>query len=207
MALAIRRVAKEHRRRDFDCGKEELNRFLRKSARQNDEKGHARTYCLVDDESPETVLGYITLCASSVRFESVPDEVRKRLPRHPVPTMLLARLAIDEGHQGTGLGKMLVVEAFVKAVEASEYAGVSLFEVDAMDENAKSYYEGVFGFVTALSNPRKLFLPMSTVREVVSRVRERGSNTDSPARGQDSGPDSSTPRTSHPREGGDPYGV
>ena len=172
MAFALRRIQKTHDRAAFDCGKEELNQFLRKSARQNDEKGHARTYCLVDDAAPTVVLGYITLCTSSVRFESVPDEVQKRLPRHPVPTVLLARLAIDKAHQGSGLGKILMVAAFRKALETAGQVGVSLFEVDAMDDEAKSYYENVFSFVPALSNARKLFLPMATVEQTVARIAD-----------------------------------
>lgn len=168
MALALRRIQKTHNRAAFDCGKEELNQFLRKSARQNDEKGHARTYCLVDDAAPSIVLGYVTLCTSAVRFESVPEEVQKRLPRHPVPTVLLARLAIDSAHQGRGLGKVLMIAAFRKAVETAEQVGVSLFEVDAMDDEAAAYYEGVFGFIPALSNSHKLFLPMATVEQTLA---------------------------------------
>lgn len=172
MALVIQRIGKKHRRQDFDCGKAELNAFLRKSARQNDEKGHARTYCLVNDESPDVVIAYITLCTSSVRFEAIPDDVRRQLPRHPVPTILLARLAVDTASHGQGFGKILMVEAFSKAVDAAQITGVSLFEVDAMDDEARSYYEAVFGFVPALSDPRKLFLPMATVQEVVRRAED-----------------------------------
>lgn len=168
MALVVRRINKSHRRPEFDCGKDELNRFLRKSARQNDEKGHARTYCLVDDASPQDIIGYITLCVSSVGFENVPAEVQRHLPRHPIPTVLMARLAIDNRHQGQGFGKILMLEAFVRAMDVAGTAGVSLFEVDAIDAAAKSYYEKVFGFVPALSNPMKLFLPMATVEQAVA---------------------------------------
>jgi GNAT superfamily N-acetyltransferase len=38
----------------------------------------------------------------------------KGLARHPVPVMILARLAVDRDHQGKGLGKALLKDALLR---------------------------------------------------------------------------------------------
>lgn len=166
MTLRLERVKKKHDRRGFDCGKESLNTFLARSARQGEKKGGLRTYVLVDDANPTRVIGYFSLCAGAIEFSSLPAELRKHLPSHRVPTILLARLAVDERFQGRGYGHALLIESFKKAIEAQISVGVLLFEVDAIDEDALRFYRR-YGLVSATSDPMKLFLPMETVRRTL----------------------------------------
>ena len=99
-------------------------------------------------------------------FSSVPAELQAQLPSHRVPTVLLARLAVDKKFQGQGFGHVLLVEAFLRALSVQDSAGVILFEVDALDEEALEFY-GHYGFVPSVSDPMKLFLPMATVHSTI----------------------------------------
>ena len=54
------------------------------------------------------MVGYYTLAAGSARREETPARVAKGLVAHPVPIILLARLAVDGSEKGKGLGKGLL---------------------------------------------------------------------------------------------------
>jgi hypothetical protein len=86
----------------FDCGREELNRYLLRYAWANQQAGAAQTYVgLVGD----TVVGYYTLAVGQVAREEAPERLTKGLARHPVPIMLLARLAVALSSQSQGIGR------------------------------------------------------------------------------------------------------
>jgi predicted N-acetyltransferase YhbS len=89
----------------FDCGVPALNTFLKKLALQNQRSQAARTYVATRGE---TVVGYYTLAAASVRREESPARVAKGLAAHPVPVILLARLAVDAAEKGKGPGAGLL---------------------------------------------------------------------------------------------------
>ena len=108
---ADRRVEKlrpDHRIEGFDCGRDELNRYLLRYAWQNQQAGAAQTYVgLVGD----AVIGYHTLAVGQVSHEEAHERLTKGLARHPVPIMLLARLAVDGRWQGHAVGKALLKDA------------------------------------------------------------------------------------------------
>lgn len=89
----IDKLRREHSLDSFDCGKDELNRFLKRQAWNNQQSHSAQTYVLARNLS---VLGYYSLAAGSVRHEDVTERVKKGLARHPIPVILLARLAVDD---------------------------------------------------------------------------------------------------------------
>ena len=75
----------------FDCGVEELNRFLVRFALTNQQAGAAQTYVVL---AGETVVGYYSLVVGEVAFDNAPQRLSKGLARHPIPIMLLARMAV-----------------------------------------------------------------------------------------------------------------
>src|SRR5690349_17428803 len=89
----IERLQKSHERAAFNCGKPALDTFITRFATQYEKRGIARTFVLTAEDDPK-VLGYYSLAASSVPFESLPPEMSQRLPRHPISAVLLARLAV-----------------------------------------------------------------------------------------------------------------
>lgn len=145
----------------FDCGVELLNDYLKKYALQNQKKDAARTYVLTTEENQ--VIGYYTLVFGSLSTEETTPEIAAGLGKYPIPVILLARLAIDESEKGKGLGKILLRDALLRAVRASEIAGLQAFLVHAKDEPAKAFYEK-FGFQSSPHNDFHLFLKISDIR-------------------------------------------
>ena len=58
------------------------------------------------------------LAVGSVEPASAAPRVTKGIPQHPVPVMILARLAVDLQHQGAGLGKALLKDALLRTLPA-----------------------------------------------------------------------------------------
>lgn len=124
-----------------------------------------KTFVAVSGEQ-KRVLGYYTLAAGAVAFENIPAETSHKLPRHPVPVILLARLAVDQTAQSKALGQRLLMDALERALSLSGELGVYAVEVDALDEAAAAFYRK-YGFVPLVDDPHHLYLPMATVEEVL----------------------------------------
>ncbi|MBW0000918.1 MAG: GNAT family N-acetyltransferase [Verrucomicrobia bacterium] len=148
----------------FDCGKEPLDVFLKKYASQNEVRFLSRTFVIAGRDN--RVVGYYTLAAAGVAHEEAPLELKKRLPKYPIPMILLARLAIDRNVQGQGLGAALLKDAFRKAAAVSEIVGARALLVHAKDEEAKAWYKK-YGFVASPTDPLHLFLPMETIKGIL----------------------------------------
>jgi len=159
----IEPLAQCHSREAFDCGVESLNVFLRAHAGQNARKDISRTYVAASEGSDE-VVGYYTISSSSVDFAKVPNDLAKRLPKYPVPTALLGRLAVDIRFQGQGLGRLLLVDALKRIRALADQIGIHAVAVHALDELARSFYVA-HGFSPLLDDAHHLFLPMATIRQ------------------------------------------
>jgi GNAT superfamily N-acetyltransferase len=163
----IRRVEKlrrDHPVEGFDCGHEELNRYLLRYAWLNQQAGAAQTYVGI---AGEVVVGYHTLAVGQVILEEAPDRLKKGLAKHPIPIMLLARLAIDRRWQGRGVGKALLRDAMQRTLQAADIAGIRALAVHAKDEEARRFYEH-FDFVPSPTDPMHLFVLLKDVRRVLS---------------------------------------
>ena len=158
----IERLGKTHDRSGFDCGKVPLDDFLRSLVSQYEKRNLGRTYVAVRP-GEKRVLGYYTLASGAISFQNLPADAGRRLPRHPVPVILLARLAVDRSTQGSGLGRALLVDALKRSLEMADQLGIHAVEVDAIDVAARSFYEK-FGFIPLLDNEFHLYLPMTTIK-------------------------------------------
>lgn len=155
-------LAGSHDRQGFDCGRQELNDWLRQVARQHQDKGLSKTFVAIREEAPSCVCGYYALTLAELENQHLPEAWRKKLPRR-IPGVRLGRLAVDRQYQGKGLGELLLVDALMRARRIyTEAGGIGLF-VDALDTQAAEYYRR-FGFQQAPDNPLLLFLPASVVR-------------------------------------------
>ena len=159
-------IGRHHDRRNFDCGVEDLNAFLRRYARQNHESGGAKTFVAVSPAEPARVLGYYAISPGAIAFANVPDTLTRKLGRYEVPVFRLGRLAVDRSVQGQGLGGELLLAAGARALAvASEVGGVAL-AIDAQDGSAARWYER-FGAVPLLDDPLKLILPLAVIGEAL----------------------------------------
>jgi GNAT superfamily N-acetyltransferase len=158
----IEPLGRTHDRSGFDCGKGPLDDFLRNLVSQYEQRNLGRTYAALRP-GEKRVLGYYTLASGAISFQNLPADAARKLPRHPVPVILLARLAVDRSVQGSGLGRTLLVDALKRSLGLADRLGIHAVEVDAIDPAARSFYEK-FGFVPLLDNEFHLYLPMATIK-------------------------------------------
>lgn len=163
MSLRVEKLGRDHRVDWFDCGKEPLNRFLIRFAWQAQRSGSSQTYLALTDEA---VVGYYTLVFGEVSFDDAPERLRKGMGRHPVPLMILARLAVSSDWIGKGIGSGLLKDAMIRTLAAAEIAGLRAFAVHVKDDDARSFYQH-FDFIESPSDPMHLFLLLKDLRLLV----------------------------------------
>lgn len=149
----------------FDCGDEAKNRFLARFALQNSKGGLGRTYVAVRPAGGETIHGYYTISSSSVKFDNLPPS---RLPKYPIPAILIGKLAVDIRSQHRGLAKVLLQDALKRALAVAEEVGVFLVEIKAVNDTVRDFYVKR-GFREMLDDPLKLYMSVKTIRSLVSR--------------------------------------
>ncbi len=164
VAHRIGKLRSDHPIEGFDCGRGELNRYLLRYAWANQQAGAAQTYVGLVGTA---VVGYHTLAVGQVTRDEAPERLTKGLARHPVPIMLLARLAVDRHWQGQGVGKALLRDAMQRTLQAAEIAGIRAFAVHAKDEMARRFYQN-FDFIPSPTDPMHLFVLLKDVRRIIS---------------------------------------
>lgn len=155
-------VSKGHDRNAFDCGDPELNDFLRRHARQNHERGGAKTFVATPVDDDRRLLGFYSVSPASLDYARTPTLMKKGLARYDVPVFRLGRLAVDLGVQGRGLGGQLLLSAGRRCLTAASQVGGVAMLIDAKNERATSWYES-YGAVPLLDAPRSLLLPLTTI--------------------------------------------
>jgi GNAT superfamily N-acetyltransferase len=155
-------ISRQHDRSEFDCGDAALNDFLRRHARQSQERGGSRTFLAVDTASGREILGFYTLAPGAVAFDQTPPDMRHGLARHDVPGFRLARLAVDLRHQGRGLGGELLFAAAYRCLNAAAEVGGAVLIIDAKNDRAAAWYSG-FGAVPLVDLPMTLVIPLATL--------------------------------------------
>jgi len=129
----------EHVVTGFHSGEPSLDRWLRDRARAAAGAGSARTYVVVDGE-PGRVVGYHALTVGSVEHADATGRARKRMPQHPIPVVLLARLAVDASVQGRGIGAFLLRDAMTRTAAAAGRFGIRALLVHALHDEARRFY-------------------------------------------------------------------
>ena len=133
-ARRVEKLRRDHPIEGFDCGRDELNRYLLRYAWQNQQAGASQTYVGM---SNDTAIGFYTLAVGQVTREEAPERLTKGLARHPVPIMLLARLDVDRRWHGQRVGKAVLRDAMQRTLQAADIAGIRAFGVHAKDEQAR----------------------------------------------------------------------
>jgi GNAT superfamily N-acetyltransferase len=165
--LRLERLSPTHNLNGFDSGNEILDTWLKRHALSAQAMDSARTFVLVNTDR---IVGYVSLTMGSVQRTDAPVKLVRGLPAYPVGMVLIARLAIDRGQQGRGLGKRLLADALRMAVIAGEAAAARLVVVDAIDKEAAQFYRH-HGFRAELGGTR-LYLRMKDVTASAERNRD-----------------------------------
>ena len=156
----IEKLAADHDVSAFDCGSAELNAWLQRHALASQRSDSAQTYVLCEGAA---VVGYYALVAGSVDRADAPGRVSKGMPRHPIPVVLLARLAVDRPFQGRGVGAALLRDALLRAASGAEIIGARALVVNAKDDEARAFYER-YDFEPSPIHHLQVFLLMKDLR-------------------------------------------
>ncbi|UQG62668.1 N-acetyltransferase (plasmid) [Marinobacter sp. M3C] len=165
--MKIETITKQHDRKNFDCGHEELNNYLRSTARQSDTKRSTRTWVLVDDDVPTAILGYITLVPSEQNFPE--DSKAARKFGKNVPIYRLAKLAVEKNQSGNGFGHLLLTHAIHLAVIASESVGGTGVVFDCKNSDVVGFYmRYTEHFMSISDDGLTLWLPITVCAKIVN---------------------------------------
>jgi predicted N-acetyltransferase YhbS len=153
-----------HDRRAFCCGHPALDDYLRRYAAQGQRRDLVRIYVALDGS--DRVLGYYSLSAASLSHAELPEAEARRLPRYPVPAVLIGRLAgaCTARRSGLRIGSRLLIHALRQALRAAETIGVQCVIVDSKPESV-TFYER-FGFRPLQRDGLKLYLPIATIKRL-----------------------------------------
>lgn len=170
MALIVSSLNKSvHDRAVFACGEPALDEFLRTLAAQHQARRVSRTFVLADSARPQHILAYYSLSNSQIAREQLSDSDARSLPRHPVPAVMLARLAVDKTQQGKRYGHWMLMDAIKRCALVGQQSGVYALLVDAKHEVALRFYQR-FGFCAVAGRPLTLYLPLETALKAVQAM-------------------------------------
>ena len=140
--MEIRALRQTDDRTRFRSGDTDLDRFFQAYAGQNQFRHHiGTTYVAVEGRD---VCGYLTVAAGSIEIDDLPTAARRRLPGYPLPILRVARLAVDVGFQGSGVGRELLRFALGLALRMRTDYGCVGVVVDAKPVAVPFYLR--FGF-------------------------------------------------------------
>lgn len=160
----IEPLGARHNRTDFSCGVEALDRYLQKQASQDVGKRVAAVFVLTPNG--QTVAGYYTLSAHTVKLVDLPENIAKKLPRYSdVPATLLGRLAVSASFRGQGIGELLLLDAFRRVLASTREIASALVVVEAKDEIARDFYLHQ-DFTPLPSQPNRLFYPVRAIEKL-----------------------------------------
>ncbi|NKZ01783.1 GNAT family N-acetyltransferase [Nocardiopsis alborubida] len=156
-------LIREHQTDSFSCGKEELDSWLRRSALHARANNTAATFVWCEEGSTE-VAAYYSFTSMTLEREELPESLA-RGSMHRIPAVLLARLALHTRYQGQGLGPVLLVDAFERALAGNQVFAVRFLAVDALDEDAYTFYEK-HGF-RGIPGSMRLYRKMSDIAKTL----------------------------------------
>jgi ribosomal protein S18 acetylase RimI-like enzyme len=163
-------LSEAHDRAAFTCGNEALDRYFHTQVTQ-DIRRHVTNCFVAIEAATGSLAAYYTLAATSIPTPDLPREQIKRLPRYPtIPALRIVRLAVDRRFRGRGLGAALLADAARRTLEAPPAAFALV--VDAKNDRAIAFYQHR-GFISFVSRPRTLFLPLATAAKVLLKPERK----------------------------------
>jgi GNAT superfamily N-acetyltransferase len=159
-------LSAEHDLDGFSCGTESLDLWLKKHARQAAATNSARTF-VVHDHDQRRIVGYHAVAAASIEHADATPRAATGMPKHPIPAVLLARLAVDQSVQQRGLGAWLLRDAMLRTLSAADALAIRVLLVHATNDQARSFSQR-HGFEPSPSDPFNLQLLLKDLRAAVA---------------------------------------
>lgn len=155
-------LASHHDLTDFACGNESLDDWLKRRSFVNQTSGATRTFVICNDDK---VVGYYALASGGISSEAALGKFRRNMP-NPISVVILARLAIDNSHQGRGLGRALFRDAALRVIRAADTIGIRGIIVHAISPAAKNFYLAL-GFNESPIEPMTLMITLNDLRACI----------------------------------------
>jgi ribosomal protein S18 acetylase RimI-like enzyme len=147
----------------FDCGDENYNNWLSKSALSATKAGTSAVYLLIESRlESERIAGYFAICPTMVVRDSMPS-LFHRGSISETPGWLITKLAVSSHLRGTQVGAQLLREALVKIAVSSDVGGGRVIVVDAGNPKLVGWYLK-HGFKSAGVDSNRLFMKVKTAR-------------------------------------------
>ena len=160
-----------HDRSSFDCGENNLNIFIKKQASKHMQVGISKTMILPDitnlNNNKFKICAFYTIAPSSIKRESLPAKLAKKLPHYPVPVFLLAQMAIHIDYQGKGFGKITLIKALEYLWQVNSQMTAYAVVVDCLNDNVKQFYKK-YGFETLsdYNGKTRMYIPMKVLKNL-----------------------------------------
>jgi GNAT superfamily N-acetyltransferase len=151
----LERLRREHPRKKFASGQEQVDDWLATKALQNQDKHLSVTKVLLDEAG--SIAGYYTLATTQIDFGDLPPDLARRLPKRLLPAAVLAWLGVGAERHGRGLGRMLLAQALRDCYDAGQTFAFVAVILDCIDDAAKAFYLH-FDFAELIGHPYRLFL-------------------------------------------------
>ena len=166
MGAAPQALDARHQLDGFDCGKQGLNDWLIRHARQAQASGSAKTYVVVEGDR---VAGYFCLTVGQADALEAPERIGKGMGNYPIPVVILARLAVSLHDQGKGIGIGMLQEAIRRTAAIADQAGVRALLTHPIDDEASRFYQR-FGFEPSPIREQQLLLLLKDARRLLASV-------------------------------------
>ena len=135
------------------------------------------------EKGDRKVRGYYTLSSMSIKFDDLPKDVQKQLPRYPqLGATLLGRLGVDERYRDELMkqgekprfGEFLLVDAQRNCLKGSSTVASAVMLIDVEQPSAEELAAGArdpmdfytqYGFIPLPKTPRTVFKRLSTIEK------------------------------------------
>jgi len=162
-------LAGHHRLEGFRCRSNEQTHWLVDLARQSHSSGTSRVLVVPAPDQPD-VVAYYAWCMASVGVSDLPERMRRGAGRYPQPVALLARLGVDERHEGQGLGAALLLDVITRVASLSDAIGCRGLLVHAESKQARSFYEYLITeWERSPTDPLHLLLLLKDIRRTLAK--------------------------------------
>ncbi len=151
----------------FDCGDEQLNRFIVDNAATYVNEGFCAVRILIEQESGQ-LIGYSAFSPTNIPIDKLPVDYQERYKiDFPVPAWLIGRLAVSKQFQGYKWGEALLFDAMQSILGHADKGAGALIVVDAKNKKVKKFYKK-YKFVTLPTGGLRLIKSMHQVRHLLS---------------------------------------
>jgi GNAT superfamily N-acetyltransferase len=164
-----------HDRAGFSCGVAAVDNYFKKTANKLAEAGNVRLFVMVSTNG--NLIGFYTINAHAVDYRDLPRRFARTRPGHgSIPAAFIAMIGRDQRYSGAGFGGDLLVDALRRIAQAADVLGIAIALLDVLDcgdpdrtVRRKALYES-YGFQPLPSKPSRLFLPLTSIRELMTEL-------------------------------------